>query len=80
MMQEAFISVAGFDDGSHTLKTYKEVLKHKNQAGWWASMKKEFHAMETKGFWKYVLMSSMPAARQVVGNRWVLTEKDDGTL
>jgi Reverse transcriptase (RNA-dependent DNA polymerase) len=25
-------------------------------------------------------MSSMPDDRKVVGNRWVLTEKDDGTL
>jgi Reverse transcriptase (RNA-dependent DNA polymerase) len=25
-------------------------------------------------------MSSMPAERKVVGNRWVLTDKDDGTL
>jgi Reverse transcriptase (RNA-dependent DNA polymerase) len=25
-------------------------------------------------------MSSRPAGRKVVGNRWVLTEKDDGTL
>jgi hypothetical protein len=24
-------------------KTYKEVPKDKNKAGWWASMKKEFH-------------------------------------
>jgi Reverse transcriptase (RNA-dependent DNA polymerase) len=56
------------------------VIKHKNQAGLWASMKKEFHAMETKGVWEIVLISSMPAGRKVVGNRWVLTEKDDGTL
>jgi hypothetical protein len=40
MIQAAFNSVAGFDDGSITRKTYKEVLKHKNQAGRWASMKK----------------------------------------
>jgi Reverse transcriptase (RNA-dependent DNA polymerase) len=36
--------------------------------------------METKGDWEVVLMSSLPAGRKVVGNRWVLTEKDDGTL
>jgi Reverse transcriptase (RNA-dependent DNA polymerase) len=43
-------------------------------------MKKDFHAMGTKGFWEIVLKSSIPAGRKVVGNRWVLTEKDDGTL
>jgi Reverse transcriptase (RNA-dependent DNA polymerase) len=41
---------------------------------------KEYHAMETKGVCEVVLMSSMPAGRKVVDNRWVLTEKDDGTL
>jgi hypothetical protein len=43
-------------------------------------MKKEFQAMETKVVWEIVLMSSMPAGRKVVGNRWVLTEKGEGTL
>jgi Reverse transcriptase (RNA-dependent DNA polymerase) len=33
--------------------------------------------METKGVWEVVLLSSMPAGIKVVGNRWVLTEKDD---
>jgi Reverse transcriptase (RNA-dependent DNA polymerase) len=33
--------------------------------------------MATKGIWEIFLM---PAGRKVVGNRWVLTEKDDGTL
>jgi hypothetical protein len=36
MIQATFNSVAGFDDGRDTPKTYKEVLKHKNQAGLWA--------------------------------------------
>jgi Reverse transcriptase (RNA-dependent DNA polymerase) len=36
--------------------------------------------MEPKGVWEIVLMSSMPPGRNVVGNRWLLTEKDDGTL
>jgi hypothetical protein len=80
MLEAAFNSVAGFDDGSNTPKTYKEVLKHMNQAGWWSSIKKVFHAMETKGIWEVVLMSSVPAGRKVVGNRWVLNEKDDGSL
>jgi hypothetical protein len=47
MIQAAFNAVSGFDNGSDTPKNYKEVLKHKNQARWWAPMKKEFHAMET---------------------------------
>jgi hypothetical protein len=51
------------------------VLKQKNQAGLWASVKKEFHFLETKGGWE-----AMSAGRRVVGNRWVLTENDDGTL
>jgi hypothetical protein len=33
MIQAAFNSVAGFDDGSDTPKNYKELVKHKNQAG-----------------------------------------------
>jgi hypothetical protein len=64
MIQVASNSLSGFDEGSDTPKTYKEVHKHKNQAGWWISMKKVFHAMETKG----ILMSSMPAGIKVVGN------------
>jgi hypothetical protein len=40
MIQAAFNSVSGFDDGSDTPKNDKEVLKDKNQAGWWSSMKK----------------------------------------
>jgi hypothetical protein len=40
-------------------------------------MKKEFHAMESKGVWKIVPLSSMPHGRnrKLVGNRWVYTEK-----
>jgi hypothetical protein len=45
LLNAGFNSVAGFDDGSHIPKTYKDVLKHKNQKGWWDSMKKEIHAM-----------------------------------
>jgi hypothetical protein len=45
MIQAAFNSVAGFANGSDTPKNYKEVVKDKNQAGWWASMKNEFHAV-----------------------------------
>jgi cation transport regulator ChaB len=78
MSQAAFNSVSGYEDGSDAPKNYKEVLQHKNQARWWASMNKKFHATETKGAWEVVLMSSMPAGRKVVGNRWVLTEKDVG--
>jgi hypothetical protein len=33
MIQAALNSVAVFDDGSDTPKNYKDVLKHKNQAG-----------------------------------------------
>jgi hypothetical protein len=61
-----------------TPKTYRDVLKHANQKGWWDSMKKEFLAMETKGVWEIVLMSSMPPERKIIGNRWVYNEKDDG--
>jgi hypothetical protein len=57
-------SVTGFDGGSYTPKTYKDVLKHKDQNGWWDSMKKELNAMESKGVWEVVLMSPMPAGRK----------------
>jgi hypothetical protein len=40
MIQAAFDLVAGFDDGSDTPKTYKELLKQNNQTAWWTSMKK----------------------------------------
>jgi Reverse transcriptase (RNA-dependent DNA polymerase) len=43
-------------------------------------MKNEFHAIETKGVWEIVLLSSISAGRKVAGNGWVLTEKDDGAL
>jgi Reverse transcriptase (RNA-dependent DNA polymerase) len=36
--------------------------------------------METKGVLEIVLMSSMPSGRKIVGNRWVYSEKSDGTL
>jgi Reverse transcriptase (RNA-dependent DNA polymerase) len=80
MLNAAFNSVAGFDEGSDTPKAYKDVLKHKHQKGWWDSMKKEFLAMETQGVWETVLMSSMPPGRKIIGNRWVYNEKDDGTF
>jgi hypothetical protein len=76
MLSAAFNSIAGFDDGSDTPKKYKG---HKNQAKWWESMTKEFHTMESKKVWKIVPLSSMPHGRKLVGNRWVYTEKDDGT-
>jgi hypothetical protein len=62
-MIAVFNSVAGFDDSSDTPKNYKDVLKHKNQAGWWELMKQEFHAMETTEVWEIALMSSMPPGR-----------------
>jgi hypothetical protein len=79
MLSAAFNSIAGFDDGRDIPKNYKDVLGHKNQSKWWDSMKKEFHAMESKGVWKIVPLSSMPHGKKIVGNRWVYTEKDDGT-
>jgi hypothetical protein len=36
VIQAAFNSFAGFDDGSNTPKTYKEVMKLRKLAGWWA--------------------------------------------
>jgi hypothetical protein len=71
MLNAAFNSVAGFDDGSDTPKDYKDVLKHKNQIGWWDSMRKEFIPMETKGVWEIVLMSTVPSGRKIIGNRGV---------
>jgi hypothetical protein len=80
ILNAAFNSIAGFDDGSDTPKTYKDVLNHNNPNVWWDSMKEEFHAMETKAVWEIILMSSMPPGRKVIANRWVYNEKDDGTL
>jgi hypothetical protein len=57
MISAAFNSFAGFYDGNDTPKTYKDVLSHKNQAKWWESMKKEFHAMESNGVWKILLIA-----------------------
>jgi Reverse transcriptase (RNA-dependent DNA polymerase) len=80
MLNAAFNSIAEFDDGSDTPKTYKDVLKHKNKKEWWDYMKKDFHALETKGEWEIVVTSSMPPGRNAIGNRWVYNKKDDGTL
>jgi Reverse transcriptase (RNA-dependent DNA polymerase) len=76
MLGAAFNSVAGFDVPTN----FKDVLGHKNQQGWWESIKREFNDMETKGVWKIIQMSSMPSGRKVVGNCWVYSEKSDGTL
>jgi hypothetical protein len=62
MLNDAFNAVADFHD--------KDVVQHKNQKVWWDSMRKEFHAMETKGGWELEPMSSMPPGRKVIGNRW----------
>jgi Reverse transcriptase (RNA-dependent DNA polymerase) len=72
MLDAAFNSVAGFDDGSDTPKSYKDVLKHENQKGWWDPMKEAFLTMYGK--------LSMPPGRKIIGNRWVYNEKDDGNL
>jgi hypothetical protein len=48
------------------------VVKPKDQLD---TMKKEFHAMESKSFWQTVLMSTMPPGTKSVGYRWVHTEK-----
>jgi hypothetical protein len=71
MLGAAFNSVAVFDDGSGIPKNFKDVLGHKNQKGWWESMKKVFNAMETKGVLDIVQLSSMPSGRKIVGDRWV---------
>jgi hypothetical protein len=44
MLGAAFNSVAGFLDGSGIPENFKDVLGHKNQQGWWESMKREFNA------------------------------------
>jgi hypothetical protein len=78
MLSAAFNSIAGFDDESDTPKSYIDVSGHKNQAKWWDSMEKEFHAMESNRVWSIVPLSSMPHGRKLVGNRRFYTEKDDG--
>jgi Reverse transcriptase (RNA-dependent DNA polymerase) len=80
MLAAAFNSIAPFDDGSGIPKNFKDVLGHKNQLGCWESMKQEFIAMDTKGVWKIIPMSSLPSGRKRVFNRWVYCEKSDGTL
>jgi hypothetical protein len=55
MLNAAFNSIAGFDDGSDTASTYKDVLKHKNQNGWWDSMKKELVQWRRKTYGKLCL-------------------------
>jgi hypothetical protein len=59
-----FNSIAGVDDGSSTPNTYKDVLKNKDQRGWWNSMKRECHVTETKGVLEIVEMSKMPPGRK----------------
>jgi hypothetical protein len=49
MIQAAFNSVVGYDDGIDEPKTSNDGLKQKDQAGCWTSMKREFLAMETTG-------------------------------
>jgi Reverse transcriptase (RNA-dependent DNA polymerase) len=56
-----------------------DVLVHKRQGKWWESTKRDFHVMESKGVCKICPVSFMPHRMSSVGNRWVLTEQDDGT-
>jgi Reverse transcriptase (RNA-dependent DNA polymerase) len=80
MLGAAINSIDGFDDGSGIPNNFKNVLGHKKEQGWLESMKRDFNAMETKGVWEIIPMSSMPSGRKIVGNRWVYSEKSDGTL
>jgi hypothetical protein len=52
MIQTAFNSVSGFDYGSDTPKSYKDVLNHNNKTGLWASMQNDFRDIEKMVFGK----------------------------
>jgi hypothetical protein len=60
MLYASFNSVAGFEHGSETTKNNNDVLGHKNQIKWWEYLECEFYAMENKGVWNIVPISSMP--------------------
>jgi hypothetical protein len=80
MLSSAFGLIAGFDDGSNTPKTYKDIVNHPRKDEWWLSMKKEFESMTSKQVWDIVDISHVPSGRKIIGNRWVFSEKDDGRL
>jgi hypothetical protein len=67
-MLNAACTYAGNDDGSDMPMTYKDVLEHKYQTGWWKYLKNKIHAMQTKGFREIILMSNVTLGRKTVGN------------
>jgi Reverse transcriptase (RNA-dependent DNA polymerase) len=81
MLTNAFcLNIAGFDDGSNVPKSYKDAVKSQKWLNWKEAIFTEFKNMEAKGVWELCKLKDVPPGRKIVGNRWVMAEKDDGRL
>jgi Reverse transcriptase (RNA-dependent DNA polymerase) len=65
-------------DGNPEPKTYKEAKQSIDWKAWWTAMCTEFKNMEEKKVWEIKLKKDLPAGRELIGNRWVYAQKDDG--
>jgi hypothetical protein len=59
-------------------RTVRESLLRTDSALWWQAICTEFDNCESKKVWKIVHKSTVPKGRKIIGNRWVLSRKDDG--
>jgi Reverse transcriptase (RNA-dependent DNA polymerase) len=59
-------------------KTLKDAFLREDKPQWWKAACTEFDNCETKTVWIIVKKSAVPKGRKIIGNRWVLTRKDDG--
>jgi Reverse transcriptase (RNA-dependent DNA polymerase) len=81
MLTNAFcFNIPGFDDGSNVPKSYKDAVKSQKWLNWKEAIFTEFKNMETKGVWELCKLKDVPPGRKIIGNLWVMAEKDDGRL
>jgi hypothetical protein len=52
----------------------------KNWLRWKEAIYKDFRNMKEKDVWEHCLLEHVPKDRMVVGDRWVMAEKDNGRL
>jgi hypothetical protein len=79
MINAAFNSIAGFDDGSDTPKTCKVVLNHKGQKAINVLNEQKLPCHGIQICMGIYLMSFVPAGIKVIGKNWVYIEKYDGS-
>ena len=76
--QEQTALIANLTDGNDDPVNYNQVKYNPDIKKWWKAMCTEFENIEKKNVWQIVEKSKVPANRQVIGNRWVFVNNDDG--